>query len=167
MKTLAYVTSATLVIALAATAGACSASKNEAAVPTGEISDAGTDAAAPESYPVITIAGEPQRPGDPAKGYRALVNEPYVPCGIPYSAYSQVYGPAAAKDTVPGREGRNATLAYNFTSMTTKDGVETDAKAKAALYDTTRLGYSNAGHTYGDALSADDRGAVIEYLKTL
>jgi hypothetical protein len=44
---------------------------------------------------------------------------------------------------------------------------ETDPAAKAALYDTTLPGYSNAGHTFGDALSADDRSAVIEYLKTL
>jgi len=35
------------------------------------------------------------------------------------------------------------------------------------IYDTTVLGYSNAGHTYGDALSAEDRDALIEYLKTL
>lgn len=31
----------------------------------------------------------------------------------------------------------------------------------------TQLGYSNAGHTFGDGLSDADRTAVIEYLKTL
>ena len=35
------------------------------------------------------------------------------------------------------------------------------------VYDTARPGQSNAGHAYGDALSADERRAVIEYLKTL
>ena len=35
------------------------------------------------------------------------------------------------------------------------------------VYDTTRPGQSNAGHPYGDALSPDERLAVIEYLKTL
>jgi mono/diheme cytochrome c family protein len=35
------------------------------------------------------------------------------------------------------------------------------------IYDTTILGYGNWGHTYGDALTADDRDALIEYLKTL
>ncbi len=34
-------------------------------------------------------------------------------------------------------------------------------------YDTTLPGYDNGGHTYGDHLSADERGAVVEYLKTL
>jgi mono/diheme cytochrome c family protein len=44
---------------------------------------------------------------------------------------------------------------------------EKDASKRAAIYDTTLLGYSNSGHTFGDALSEDDRHAVIEYLKTL
>ena len=35
------------------------------------------------------------------------------------------------------------------------------------VYDTSKPGRSNAGHTYGDGLSAADRMAVIEYLKTL
>ncbi len=35
------------------------------------------------------------------------------------------------------------------------------------IYDTTQRGRGNAGHTYGDDLSADERRALIEYLKTL
>ncbi|MBI1368048.1 MAG: c-type cytochrome [Planctomycetes bacterium] len=35
------------------------------------------------------------------------------------------------------------------------------------IYDTTRPGHGNAGHTYGDHLEPDERAAVIEYLKTL
>ena len=34
-------------------------------------------------------------------------------------------------------------------------------------YDTTVYGYGNAGHYYGDSFTADERKAVIEYLKTL
>lgn len=34
-------------------------------------------------------------------------------------------------------------------------------------YDTRKRGNSNKGHTYGDKLSADERRAVLEYLKTL
>lgn len=34
-------------------------------------------------------------------------------------------------------------------------------------YDTRKRGNSNKGHTYGDQLSADERRAVLEYLKTL
>jgi hypothetical protein len=44
---------------------------------------------------------------------------------------------------------------------------ETDATRKKSLYDTTEVGYSNAGHTYGDHLSATDRTNLLEYLKTL
>ena len=36
-----------------------------------------------------------------------------------------------------------------------------------AVFDTTQPGYSNAGHTYADGLSTDERRALLEYLKTL
>ncbi|MDY3561436.1 c-type cytochrome [Gemmata sp. JC673] len=35
------------------------------------------------------------------------------------------------------------------------------------IYDTSKPGRSNAGHTYGDDFSAEERAQVIEYLKTL
>jgi hypothetical protein len=35
------------------------------------------------------------------------------------------------------------------------------------VYDTSQPGRGNGGHTYGDALTGDERRAVIEYLKTL
>ncbi len=35
------------------------------------------------------------------------------------------------------------------------------------IYDTTQPGRGNAGHTYGDSLTDDQRWAIIEYLKTL
>ncbi len=42
-----------------------------------------------------------------------------------------------------------------------------DGAEAAAIYDTTRRGYGNGGHTFGDALSGAERDAVLEYLKTL
>ena len=46
-----------------------------------------------------------------------------------------------------------------------------DAKQPAIeqrkVYDTSKPGRSNGGHTYGDDLSAEERMQVIEYLKTL
>jgi hypothetical protein len=113
----------TLALPAAASAAACSANKNEPAAPAADAPDAAVPDAEPP-YPVVTIAAEPQRAGDPAKGYRALVNEAYVPCGIPYSAFSRVYSTVAPDDQLPGREGKNTTLAYNYTAMTTKDGVD-------------------------------------------
>lgn len=35
------------------------------------------------------------------------------------------------------------------------------------IYDTSVHGYSNAGHTFGDELTPDERAALLEYLKTL
>ena len=35
------------------------------------------------------------------------------------------------------------------------------------IYDTTRPGRGNGGHTFGDDLTPEERLAVIEYLKTL
>jgi hypothetical protein len=42
-----------------------------------------------------------------------------------------------------------------------------DAEQGGTPLDTTQPGNSNAGHTYGTDLSADDKRALIEYLKTL
>ncbi len=39
--------------------------------------------------------------------------------------------------------------------------------AQKWVYDTTRPGYGNRGHDFGDALSAQQRRALLEYLKTL
>jgi mono/diheme cytochrome c family protein len=41
------------------------------------------------------------------------------------------------------------------------------AYERRKVYDTTRPGRGNGGHTYGDDLTDADRRAVIEYLKTL
>jgi cytochrome c5 len=38
---------------------------------------------------------------------------------------------------------------------------------KRKIYDTSKPGRSNAGHTYGDDLTNEERSQVIEYLKTL
>lgn len=38
---------------------------------------------------------------------------------------------------------------------------------KRKVYDTSKAGRSNAGHTYGDSLTDEQRRAVIEYLKQL
>jgi mono/diheme cytochrome c family protein len=56
--------------------------------------------------------------------------------------------------------------AYNYETL----GWTWQARSKASskgVYNTTLRGYGNGGHTFGDKLSASDRRAVIEYLKTL
>ena len=44
---------------------------------------------------------------------------------------------------------------------------EPDSAARRRIYDTTKSGYGNGGHTYGDALTPEDRAALLQYLKTL
>jgi mono/diheme cytochrome c family protein len=60
-----------------------------------------------------------------------------------------------------------AALGWNFTELDQGQDAEPLASKKVFIYDTTKLGYGNGGHTFGDALSGDDRRAVLEYLKTL
>ncbi|PWJ21397.1 hypothetical protein [Jannaschia seohaensis] len=70
------------------------------------------------------VSASEQRPGDPAAGERALLNEPYVSCGIPYDAYRRVAPETPTADRMPDREGRNAELPYALTSHVNADGVE-------------------------------------------
>jgi len=44
---------------------------------------------------------------------------------------------------------------------------EPTAGGDKTIYDTTLPGHSNQGHTFGDALTQEERTALIEYLKTL
>lgn len=50
-------------------------------------------------------------------------------------------------------------LGWRYTAESSKNNAET--------YDTTVPGYGNGGHYFGDRLSAEERKAVLEYLKTL
>ena len=42
-----------------------------------------------------------------------------------------------------------------------------EAEREGVLFDTTLVGNSNAGHTYGAELREDEKNALLEYLKTL
>ena len=70
------------------------------------------------------IAASPQRPGDPERGYHALVNAPYVTCGVPARIYNQFQGPAPAQLQLPGREGVNERRAFFETEFTNEDGLQ-------------------------------------------
>lgn len=58
------------------------------------------------------------------------------------------------------------TADYDAVKVGWKYKVET-TKVDNKTYDTSLLGYGNGGHIYGDKFTADERKAVIEYLKTL
>lgn len=80
----------------------------------------------PRSFrsPTGAVPETEQRPGDPIAGRHALLNAPYVSCGIPYGAYQRLSNDTPADLLLPEREGRNAELPYALTSHVTDDGVE-------------------------------------------
>jgi len=58
-------------------------------------------------------------------------------------------------------------VGWKVTELREPPSEKLPAIERRKIYDTTKPGRSNAGHTYGDALTDDERWAVIEYLKTL
>jgi len=58
-------------------------------------------------------------------------------------------------------------LGWNYTEPGHGKHSIADPVQRKRVYDTTLPGYSNQGHTFGDALSEEERRAVLEYLKTL
>lgn len=71
----------------------------------------------------LAIEASPQREGDAARGYDALVNVGYVSCGVPWTAYSKVSAPAHEAQRLPGRNALNETLPFSLTSFNTREGV--------------------------------------------
>lgn len=64
-----------------------------------------------------------QRPGDPEAGYHALVNAPYVSCGIPYDAFRRLVPETDDTVRIADRDGLNAELPYAFTAHENDDGI--------------------------------------------
>lgn len=69
------------------------------------------------------VPANAQRGGDPKAGYDALINRPYITCGVPYSAYRRNADPPRPDQLIPGRTAENRDLPYLFTSHTTKKNV--------------------------------------------
>ncbi|HEU0031392.1 MAG TPA: hypothetical protein VFQ53_12225 [Kofleriaceae bacterium] len=75
--------------------------------------------------PVGPVPEFEQRPGNPINGRRALLEDGYVGCGVPLSAYRKVFpDPAPASVRLPERTGTNAELPYNMTAFRTASGVD-------------------------------------------
>jgi mono/diheme cytochrome c family protein len=69
------------------------------------------------------LPADVQRSGDAQAGYKALLNNPYVACGLPYSIYKVAFGTAPEAMRIKDRDGKNAELPYSQTYFTTKAGV--------------------------------------------
>ncbi|HET6582845.1 MAG TPA: hypothetical protein VFG69_05345 [Nannocystaceae bacterium] len=73
------------------------------------------------------VPAEPQTEGDPESGRYQLLHEGYVSCGIPTSMWALVVpflGGFVGGETLPGREGANADMPYNWTVHVANSGVE-------------------------------------------
>lgn len=106
----------------------------------------------------------------PQKGYVAppldgiWTTAPYLHNGSVPTLENLLNSPTRPKYWSRTFEG--VTAEYDAVKVGWKYMVETNKKDNST-YDTTLLGYGNQGHIYGDKLSAEDRKALIEYLKTL
>ncbi len=56
---------------------------------------------------------------------------------------------------------------YPYEELTEGHAAISNPLDRKHVYDTTLKGFSNSGHTFADDLTADERQALIEYLKTL
>jgi len=63
-------------------------------------------------------------PGDPEAGYRALLTEDYVSCGIPWELFGFAEVVLGTEEPLPGREGKNAEVGHGWNVVTTGDGSE-------------------------------------------
>lgn len=76
------------------------------------------------SYVLEDVAPFDQREGDAEAGRAELLNGGYVGCGVPSSLSSMVLGTTAPDDKLPGRDGKNAAMPYNYNAFATKSGVD-------------------------------------------
>src|SRR5688572_82261 len=93
------------------------------AIPLALVACGGPDLDAPSS-PVGPVPAFEQRLGDPAAGWRAIIEEGYVGSGVPLTAYRKVQPDPAPPSLRLDRSGPSADLPYNLTAFTTASGVD-------------------------------------------
>lgn len=92
-----------------------------------------------ETKPVLAVSQPPeqwwakgtylepsaQKPGDPARGWEALITKGYVGCGIPASAFPMLkyVTPVTPDEPLPGRTGPAADFPYKWNYYETDEGV--------------------------------------------
>lgn len=75
--------------------------------------------------------------------------------------------PAYWRHQRESREYDSDVLGWRYEVLTHGKAGAIDESAARMIYDTTRHGYGNGGHTFGDGLSDRERRALIEFVKTL
>lgn len=119
--------------------------------------------------PVGPVPEASQRAGDPNRGYQALVNQPYIRCGLPYSAYRQIRSPVPTEQLLDGRPGRTAELPYYLTAYSTPGGVDLVVDNCLACHAAefngrliVGLGNESLDFTEDVSLRAEAAGAYVE-----
>ena len=107
---------------VAAAAAACGSGDGASAVDGGPIDATPVPQVDALSSPVGPVSPEAQRTGNVAEGLRVLLEDPYVSCGLPWSAY-QVAAGVLGGERLPDRSGRNADLPYYLTAHDRPGGV--------------------------------------------
>jgi mono/diheme cytochrome c family protein len=109
-------------------------------------------------------------PGDPAAGEWALLNEDYVSCGVPYNMFmlgKGFLGTYADGQTLPWREGKNATLPYNWNLVVTEEGTELAAMNCLTCHAGELDGELIIGLGRHDADFTQDLGSLLALLPAL
>lgn len=73
---------------------------------------------------LISLVAESQREGNAESGYRALVGENYVGCGVPQSLVQRFFGTPSQRWQLPGRPASSEGLPYFLNGYTTADGTK-------------------------------------------
>jgi mono/diheme cytochrome c family protein len=122
----------------------------------------------PRSLPGTEMPESEQRPGDPAKGYDALLTKGYVSCGVPFSVYKLAFGEAPEWLRLAGRTGKNETLPYYYTAFTTTTGVDVVAPNCLVCHGATfkknvvvGLGQHASDYTGDPSIQAEAVGALL------
>ncbi len=152
-------------------AGSTGAGSTGGAAPTTGV-DEGTGTTGPASLPGpwdqgVYIPPEPQAPGDPVKGYEALVTKGYITCGIPWLLFGlakPALGSYADGEALPGRSGKNAEVPFNWT-VHTVDGADIVSQNCLQCHAGKFNGQLTVGLGTADADFTDDMSALLNSVK--
>ena len=115
-----------------------------------------------------TIAAYEQRPGEPEAGRKALLDQPYVSCGIPEQAFRQMLS-AADITVADGRIAQAEGLPFSSTVFTNPEGVDVVSSNCLTCHGTTLFGSLVIGlgnefldFTNDASLLAERAGALVQ-----
>ncbi|PRQ03892.1 hypothetical protein [Enhygromyxa salina] len=116
------------------------------------------------------IPDPPELNGDPTAGEWALLHEDYVSCGVPYDMFmlgKGLLGTYADGQPLPWRDGKAATLPYNWNLVVSEGGTELAAMNCLTCHAGQLNGELVIGLGRHDADFTQDLGALLSVLPPL